>query len=267
MNRTTRSVLTATAAAVAALSLAACGGADEATSEGSSPTSSAGTAAAPEDGETISNTSPADGGEDEAEESGSAPAPATETARKASSDEGASGAEAPKGEGTAPSDASAAKEPATAAPAPSTAAADTDPNLTTRSSRALFVSPSGNISCDMTAMGSAIVRCDLVGATFDVPEDIAADCQFDTGTSMVVDGKGARVGCVSDVVAVEQATSENASWWWKEAYGTAGGGQPVLPYGSNMTVAEANCASSQQHVKCTVGNHGFTISSGGYTTF
>ena len=115
--------------------------------------------------------------------------------------------------------------------------------------------------------GGDLVRCDLIGSTFPVPEDISADCEFDTGTSMFVDANGARVGCVSDVVAVEQATSQSSGLWWQESFGTAGRGQAVLPYGMNLSVGGARCESTQQHMKCTVGGQGFTISRGGYTTF
>lgn len=54
---------------------------------------------------------------------------------------------------------------------------------------------------------------------------------------MIVDSGGAKVGCVSDVVATGRATSESSGLWWQESFGTAAGGQ------------------------------GFTISKGGYTTF
>ncbi|WP_434966135.1 hypothetical protein [Janibacter indicus] len=243
MQRTTRPIMTMAAAAIAALSLAACGDSDEAgdpasqttVTERSQTTTSSTTT------QTASPTSTAS---------------ATSTAAPAApSSSGPSEAPAdPSEPGTTPSDADA--------PAP-TGGGD---ELTTRDSEALFVSPSGRISCHMTAMGTTQVRCDLVGATFPVADDVAADCEWDTGTSMHVSSDGgAQVGCVSDVVATGRADSEQARLWWQESFGTASNGQAVLPYGKSLNVGGARCTSTREHVRCTVDGQGFTISTGGYT--
>lgn len=241
MNRATRPIMTVAAAAIAALSLAACGGSDQAGDPASQTTVT-------ERSQTTTSATTT--------QTASPTASATSTAAPAApSSSGPSAAPAdPSEPGTVPPDANAS--------APSGGGDE----LTTRDSEALFVSPSGRISCHMTAMGTTQVRCDLVGATFPVADDVAADCEWDTGTSMHVSSDGgAQVGCVSDVVATGRADSEQARLWWQESFGTAGNGQAVLPYGKSLNVGGARCTSTREHVRCTVDGQGFTISTGGYT--
>lgn len=159
--------------------------------------------------------------------------------------------------------------PATTSSSPGVTSGTVAPRrLTTNDSEVYFVSPSGRISCRLDAADGGDVRCDQLGTPFAVPQEISDGCEFDTGTSMSASSSGPVIGCVSDVVGMQPATSKSSQSWWQESFGTAGSGnQAVLPYGSSISVGDVVCESTRTHVRCAVGDTGFTISGQGYSTF
>ena len=111
-------------------------------------------------------------------------------------------------------------------------------------------------------------RCDLRSGNLPVPPEVRGECIHDSGTSMVVDGDGARPGCVSDAVQGQSTTKARAAGWWREDFGEGSLGEAVLPYSRALDVGDGvGCESRITGMTCRVGEHGFTINDTAYTTW
>ena len=131
-----------------------------------------------------------------------------------------------------------------------------------------FVSPSGKIACTLSAGETPFARCDLRSGNLPVPPEVRGECIHDSGTSMVVDGDGARPGCVSDAVQGQSTTEARAAGWWREDFGEGSLGEAVMPYSRALDVGDGvGCESRATGMTCRVGEHGFTINDTAYTTW
>lgn len=140
--------------------------------------------------------------------------------------------------------------------------------LRASTSTAGFVSPSGKIACTLSAGETPFARCDLRSGSLPVPPEVRGECIHDSGTSMVVDGDGARPGCVSDAVQGQSTTEARAAGWWREDFGEGSLGEAVLPYSRALDVGDGvGCESRATGMTCRVGEHGFTINDTAYTTW
>lgn len=133
---------------------------------------------------------------------------------------------------------------------------------------ASWVSPSGKIVCTLSTQGSeAVARCDLRSGALPVPADLEDACEFDMGTSMVVDAQGARLGCISDAVTAQSTTQAQDAGWWTTELGSSAQDEAVLPYDHSVGTDQAECESRSTGMTCRVGEHGFTINDSAYTTW
>lgn len=141
----------------------------------------------------------------------------------------------------APSVTSAAPTPTTSPSAtPTPAPVD---SVTRVSESTLFVSPTGNISCLLSADSA---RCDIAEATFDPPAE-PAGCEADYGRSLEVDLATAQFVCVSDTVADLGAAE--------------------LAYGQTLDNGNLRCVSQETGISCAhrASGHSFRVSRGGYS--
>ena len=161
---------------------------------------------------------------------------------------------------------SSTTDPTTARSGPATIPASG--RLRASTSTAGFVSPSGKIACTLSAGETPFARCDLRSGNLPVPPEVRGECIHDSGTSMVVDGDGARPGCVSDAVQGQSTTEARAAGWWREDFGEGSLGEAVLPYSRALDVGDGvGCESRATGMTCRVGEHGFTINDTAYTTW
>ncbi|KRE37585.1 hypothetical protein ASG73_07940 [Janibacter sp. Soil728] len=135
-------------------------------------------------------------------------------------------------------------------------------------SRAGWVSPSGKIACTYSALGGEeLARCDLRSGSLPVPQDLRGGCEFDIGTSMVVDAQGARPGCVSDAVQAQSSDEAASAGWWTPGLGVSADDEAILPYDHSIGSEQTGCESRASGMTCRVGDHGFTINDSSYTTW
>jgi hypothetical protein len=109
----------------------------------------------------------------------------------------------------------------------------------------LFVTPSGNIACALTATGA---RCDIGDRSWVVPAK-PASCQLDYGNGVSVNASGAAVSCAGDTLLHSNTN--------------------VLAYGHGIRNGQVQCVSQPTGVRCEylAGGHGFTIAKEAYTLF
>lgn len=122
--------------------------------------------------------------------------------------------------------------------------ADTDPRFGAGS--ATFATPSGNITCAMTADGT---RCDVLERTWQIPPK-PADCLLDYGSGTILQpGQPGQLLCAGNTVADPSL--------------------PVLAYGETVRFAGVECASRQTGVRCTdtASGHGFEVARAAYQVF
>ena len=125
------------------------------------------------------------------------------------------------------------------APSSPSARSDTGPDI--------FLSPSRNIGCRLSAMR---VRCDTRARDFQPPPK-PPDCETDWGHALVVNSQGKGVfSCAGDTVAGDQRA-------------------PVLAYGSVARRGPFECRSSEAGMECVNldTGHGFFVSRGEYRLF
>ena len=109
-----------------------------------------------------------------------------------------------------------------------------------------FATPTRNINC---LMSEDWVRCDTRDNTWTLPPR-PADCEFDFGTSLGLDGTGrGELTCVSDAVADDDPA--------------------VLGYGTSVEYNGMTCTSRRTGLRCSnaATGHGFTVSRAAYTLF
>jgi hypothetical protein len=133
---------------------------------------------------------------------------------------------------------------------------------------AAFVTPSGQIVCELLASGA---RCDYFAQdkTWDAPEP--ANCDLNWGWSLYVD-RAAGTSCVGDTIVTTAALSSGFDTWRKPDDPTVdwnGVALAALPYGSTLLVDPFRCDSAPTGVTCqnqTTG-HGFFMSRESYRFF
>ena len=110
---------------------------------------------------------------------------------------------------------------------------------------ALFVTPSGNIGCAVSATSA---RCDIGERTWSAPPK-PQSCQLDYGNGAVVDATGTRLSCAGDTLLHASTT--------------------VLQYGHGVRNGQVLCVSQPTGVRCEYvpTGHGFTLAKQGYTLF
>lgn len=252
MNRTTRPIMTAAASVFAALSLAACGGGAEGVGDQPSQTTVTHSSQTTTSSTTTETAAPARTTSPAAPD---ASAPSSTTASAAPGDESETGTQTPAG-----------SAPSTGDPGePEIPGAN---RLGHKTSQAGFVTPSGKIACTYYAMGTnEFARCDLRSGSLPVPQELKDDCEFDMGGSMIVDTKGARPNCVSDVTAVQATAQAQEARWWTPELGATANDEAILPYNYSVGVSMTRCESRPTGVTCRVGDHGFRINDSSYTTW
>jgi uncharacterized protein DUF6636 len=111
--------------------------------------------------------------------------------------------------------------------------------------QANFLSPSKNITCDLT---TGAVRCEIVKRAWEPPPR-PASCQLGWGHSMSIDNGKADFVCAGDTVV-----------------GTA---TEVLPYGSSFRAGSVRCDSGNEALRCvdSKSQHGFTLAVADYNLF
>ncbi len=116
---------------------------------------------------------------------------------------------------------------------------------TATSETSVFVTPSGNIGCGITATNA---RCDIGDRSWTAPPK-PASCKLDYGNGVSVDATGAHVACAGDTLLHVTTT--------------------VLAYGHGLRNGQFLCVSQPTGVRCddeTTG-HGFTLAKEAYTLF
>lgn len=114
-----------------------------------------------------------------------------------------------------------------------------------------FLSPSGNIFCQMEA-GS--VLCALSESDIEVPQEVRDQCGTDIGDAILLEvGQPAVLSCHGDPAFL--ATP-----------GLLGDGVPTLEYGRSVTVTPFTCWSRTSGVRCvdSTTGHSFRISRASY---
>lgn len=111
---------------------------------------------------------------------------------------------------------------------------------------AIFTMPSGRISCIMT---EEEVRCDVMRPTFEPREEDLYACDFDLGHSLVLVGREAQLGCVSDSLVGSAGIDSQFTTWWTEDLGEIDG-QAILPYGRTLVRGSHSCTSAEAGVTC-----------------
>lgn len=111
---------------------------------------------------------------------------------------------------------------------------------------AIFTMPSGRISCVMT---EEEVRCDVMRPTFEPREEDLYACDFDLGHSLVLVGREAQLGCVSDSLVGSAGIDSQFTTWWTEDLGEIDG-QAILPYGRTLVRGSHSCTSAEAGVTC-----------------
>jgi hypothetical protein len=109
----------------------------------------------------------------------------------------------------------------------------------------LFVTPSGNIACAVTATGA---RCDI-GDRLWTASPKPASCTLDYGNGVSVSASGAAVSCAGDTL-LHSSTN-------------------VLAYGHGIRDGQVQCDSQPTGVRCeyVATGHGFTLAREAYTLF
>ena len=109
----------------------------------------------------------------------------------------------------------------------------------------LFVTPSGNIACALTATGA---RCDIGDRSWTAPSK-PASCPLDYGNGLSVSASGAAVSCAGDTL-LHSSTN-------------------VLAYGHGIRNGQTQCVSQSTGVRCEylATGHGFTLAKESYTLF
>jgi hypothetical protein len=133
---------------------------------------------------------------------------------------------------------------------------------------AAFVTPSGQIVCELLASGA---RCDYYAQdrAWDAPEP--ANCDLNWGWSLYVD-RTAATSCVGDTIVTKAALDSGFDTWRKPTDPTVdwnGIALAALPYGSALVVDTFRCDSATTGVTCqnqTTG-HGFVMSRESYRIF
>jgi hypothetical protein len=133
---------------------------------------------------------------------------------------------------------------------------------------AAFVSPSGQIVCQLLASGA---RCDYFARdkAWDAPEP--GNCDLSWGWSLYVD-RTAGTSCVGDTIVTRAAVDSGFDTWRKPADPTVdwnGIALAVLPYGSTLLVNTFRCDSATTGVTCQNQStgHGFFMSRESYRFF
>jgi len=133
---------------------------------------------------------------------------------------------------------------------------------------AAFVSPSGQIVCELLASGA---RCDYFAQdkAWTAPEP--GNCDLSWGWSLHVD-RTAGTSCVGDTIVTTAALNSGFDTWRKPADPTVdwnGIALAVLPYGSTLLVDTFRCDSATTGVTCQNQStgHGFFMSRESYRFF
>ncbi|XBH22400.1 hypothetical protein V5R04_04035 [Jonesiaceae bacterium BS-20] len=113
----------------------------------------------------------------------------------------------------------------------------------------LFASPSGNITCEISALGA---RCGIASLTQE-PEENVGDCEGTIGKMVTLGAQGAELPCVAPQDGPFQSTSQ----------------YQLLDYGQDISVNNYHCVSERTGITCTDGstNRGFTLAKAGIQTF
>lgn len=185
---------------------------------------------------------------------------------------------------SSPSGRRAASAPAT----PTTPAASASPSLAVHvvvvaSTRpgAAFVSPSGNIACEIMGVadpaGTAQARCDIARHAYPTPTR-PGSCPLDYGSSFELDRR-ATLLCAGDTVAEEaalpgRASDDVTSWFDRRrdpVVTTRAAGAPTLrraglPYGESLAYRDVTCTSARTGVTCRNTRTGaaFTVARAAY---
>ena len=110
---------------------------------------------------------------------------------------------------------------------------------------AMFRTPSGNITCDLSPSS---VRCDIADKRW-TPPPRPASCDLDWGNGLYIAAGKAGMTCAGDTLIGSAETS--------------------LDYGRALRSGDVRCDSRSAGVTCTSERtgHGFTLAAGGYETF
>lgn len=113
----------------------------------------------------------------------------------------------------------------------------------------LFASPSGNITCEISALGA---RCGIASLANE-PESNVGDCEGTVGKMVTLGAQGAQLPCVAPQDGPYQSTSQ----------------YQVLDYGQDISVNNYQCVSERTGITCTDAstNRGFTLAKAGISTF
>ncbi len=133
--------------------------------------------------------------------------------------------------------------------------------------RSAFVTPSGNITCELA---DNTARCDITEKSFRTPAR-PSDCRFDYGNSIYLDSEP-EIGCVGDTIAGDASVGEaTTSWFHGRAImiPNASDGFAPLAYGEALKVGSIRCGSAENGVTCeNLGNgHGFRLARAEYEFF
>jgi len=180
------------------------------------------------------------------------------------------GVSGPASEGSSPVIRSASASRSGPGPAPSFPATTLpgSPDIRKALDAAAFVTPSGQIVCELLASGA---RCDYFAQdkAWDAPEP--ANCDLNWGWSLYVD-RTAGTSCVGDTIVTTAALNSGFDTWRKPADPTVdwnGIALAALPYGSTLLVDTFRCDSATTGVTCQNQStgHGFFMSREAYRFF
>src|SRR5450759_3134525 len=180
------------------------------------------------------------------------------------------GVSGPASEGSSPVIRSASASRSGPGPAPSFPATTLpgSPDIRKALDAAAFVTPSGQIVCELLASGA---RCDYFAQdkAWDAPEP--ANCDLNWGWSLYVD-RTAGTSCVGDTIVTTAALNSGFDTWRKPADPTvdwSGIALAALPYGSTLLVDTFRCDSATTGVTCQNQStgHGFFMSRESYRFF
>lgn len=149
---------------------------------------------------------------------------------------------------------SAPEPPTEAAPDPEASANEEEPDGEETPEDELtgvqmFASPSGNISCEISALGA---RCTIADLT-QTPQVDVGGCEGTIGQVVILGAQGTEIPCVAEQDGPNQAESDYRK----------------LEYGQDVWVNNYRCQSEQDGVTCTdtTTNRGFSLARAGVKTF
>lgn len=144
--------------------------------------------------------------------------------------------------------------PSESAPAPETSETSAEPDEEETADEELtgvqmFASPTGNISCEISALGARCTIADLAQK----PQANVGGCEGVIGQVVILSAQGTELPCVAEQDGPNQAPSDYRK----------------LEYGQDLWVNNYRCQSESDGVTCTdnTTNRGFSLARAGIKTF